>query len=87
MAADLATSGTALLLLDDAWADAFERDNSSAIPGATVLDEAIAARYVVVCDFDTIKILATPDRASTITCAGMAPDERLIDVIAGVRVG
>ena len=84
MAADLEASGTSILLLDDAWADAYEPDNDSAIAGSTVLDEAISARYIVACDFDSIRILATPERAPSVTCAAVDPNERLLDILTRV---
>jgi hypothetical protein len=81
MAADLASNGTPLLLLNDALATVSEPFNDSSILGSTVLDTFIAEHYQLVCDFGSIRILALPDRAARVRCAIVQEDERLLDIL------
>jgi len=85
MAADLDRAHASLLLLDVRWANVSEAFNDSSILGSTILDSYIGAHYVLACDYDSIRILALPERLPSVTCAATDEDERLIDVLAGVR--
>ena len=87
MTTDLAARGTSVLLLDDVWAHVSEPSNESSILGSTVLDAYIAERYVEVCRFGAVHILATPERAPTTRCVELRPDERLVDIVGGLGRG
>jgi hypothetical protein len=83
MVDELKASHPPLLYLDDTLADAVETTNDSAIPGSTILDTYLAAAYVTVCDFGAVRIVATPERATSIACSPLR-DERMIDILAGI---
>jgi hypothetical protein len=51
MVGQLDRSGTDVLVLDDLWADHFEPQNDSRIPGSTILDAYISTNFRVLCDF------------------------------------
>jgi hypothetical protein len=83
MVEELKARPASLIYLDDAWAESLEETNDSAIPGSTILDTYLASAYVAVCDFAEVRIVATPERAGSITCAPVR-DERMLDILAGI---
>lgn len=84
MARDLATSRTEVMVLNDRWAERSEPSNASSVPGSSVLDDYIADHYRVVCDYGSIRVLATPERAPRIICATVDRDERLFDILGPI---
>lgn len=84
MAAQLATNGTELLLLNDVPALVMEPSNDSAILGSTILDDAIARDFVEVCRYGPIRILARRGVSPAVRCVEARMNERLIDVLGGL---
>ena len=69
MVDDLRANHVRYLILDVRWADCFETSNLSAVPGSTILDQAIDQDYRVVADYGAIVIMGSPDVPSAIVAA------------------
>jgi hypothetical protein len=61
MVDDLASHHVRYLVLDKTWSGCYEPSNASALPGSTILDEAIARNYGVVADLGAVVIMASRD--------------------------
>jgi hypothetical protein len=69
MVDDLRANHVRYLILDVRWADCFETSNLSAVPGSTILDQALDQDYRVVADYGAIVIMGSPDVPSAIVAA------------------
>lgn len=61
MVDDLASRDVKYLVLDERFSGCYEASNASALPGSTILDEAISRNYVVVADLGTVVVMASRD--------------------------
>jgi hypothetical protein len=67
MVASLDRSGTRLLLLDRSLAEHTESGNASAIPGSTILDDAIGRSFEVACEYGETLVYARRG-SGAVTC-------------------
>jgi hypothetical protein len=61
MVDDLASHNVKYIVLDRTNSGCYETANASALPGSTILDEAIARNYVVVADLGAVVVMASRD--------------------------